>query len=210
MRATSLAPFISFALLAPLVGALRIQVLKLAVTNPTSEARSGEDIVVPAVDLRHVAPDFRSGAFIVTTSDASTIEEDANTLQTIELPSQADDLDGDGKFDELAFQIDLNPKQTRIVTIAFGDQATIARLRGQYPQRTYARFSKRYEGLGWESEQVAFRIYFDKRNAIDLYGKRRPGLYLDLFSTPEYIYHLESPYGRDIFDVGDSIGLAGC
>jgi unsaturated chondroitin disaccharide hydrolase len=207
MRATSLAPLLSFALFAPLVGAPRIQVLKLAVTNPTNESRPAEDIVVAAADIRRAAPDFRSGAFIVTTSDASTLEEDAKILQTVELPSQADDLDNDGKFDELAFQIDLKPKQTRIVSISLGDQATIARLRGQYPQRANMKFSKRYEGLGWESELVAFRIYLDKRNAIDLFGKRRPGLYLDLFSTPEYIYHMESPYGRDIYDVGDSIGI---
>jgi len=198
---------LSLALFAPLSGASRIQVLKLSLTNSTNELRPAEDIVVAASDIRRVAPDFRSGAFIVTASEASTLEEDARILQTVELPSQADDLDNDGKFDELAFQIDLQPRQTRIVTLSFGDQAAIARLRSQYPQRANMKFSKRFEGLGWESERVAFRIYLDKRNTIDLYGKRRPGLYLDLFSTPESIYHLESPYGRDIYDVGDSIGI---
>ena len=64
------------------------------------------------------------------------------------------------------------------------------------------KFATRYEGLGWESEEIAWRIYFDKRNAIDIYGKRRPGLYLDLFAAPEYVYHLEGPMGRDIFKVG--------
>jgi unsaturated chondroitin disaccharide hydrolase len=207
MKAMSLAALLSLVLFAPLVCGERIQVLKLSVTNSTSEPRPDEDIVVAAADIRRAAPDFHSGAFIVTTSDAFTLEEDAKILQTVELPSQADDLDNDGKFDELAFQIDLKPRQTRIVSISFGDQAAIARLRGQYPPRANIKFSKRYEGLGWESEQVAFRIYLDKRNAIDLFGKRRPGLCLDLFSTPEYIYHLESPYGRDIYDVGDSIGI---
>ncbi|MBZ5625735.1 MAG: glycoside hydrolase family 88 protein [Acidobacteriia bacterium] len=115
--------------------------------------------------------------------------------------------DGDGKYDELAFQIDLQPRQTRIVTVAYGDQATILRIRGHYPKRTDAKFATRYEGLGWESEETAWRIYFDKRNAIDLYGKRRPGLYLDLFAAPEYIYHLETPLGRDIFKVDPSLGI---
>ncbi len=67
----------------------------------------------------------------------------------------------------------------------------------------------RYEGPGWESEETAWRIYFDKRNAIDLYGKRRPGLYLDLFASPEYIYHMESPFGRDIYGIGKALGVAG-
>src|SRR5215831_596316 len=96
----------------------RIKVLKLAITNPTDQTRIAEDIVVSVADLRRLAADFKPGDVIVTTSDAATLAEDARTLQTVELPSQADDLDGDNKYDELAFQIDLKPRQTRIVTIA--------------------------------------------------------------------------------------------
>src|SRR5256885_7461761 len=184
-----------------------IKVLKLSVTNPTDTSRLHENIVVSVADLKRIAPDFRAGDVIVTTSDASTVEEDARTLQTIELPSQADDLDGDNKYDELAFQIDLKPRQTRIVTIAYGDTATIQRLRSDYPKRTAAKFTMKFDGLGWESEATAWRIYFDKRNAIDVWGKRRPGLYLEMFGAPEYVYHWESPLGRDIYRIGDAIGI---
>ncbi|MCM3903937.1 MAG: DUF4861 domain-containing protein [Pyrinomonadaceae bacterium] len=185
----------------------RIKVIKLSITNPTANARSAENVVVNVAELRRIAPDFKPAAVIVTTSDAATIEEDTRTLQTTELPSQADDLDGDLKVDELAFQISLKPKQTRIVTIAYGDPATIARLRSSYPKRTHARFTIRYEGMGWESDITAWRLYFDKRNAIDLYGKRRPGLYLELFGAPEYDYHEESPFGRDIYKIGNALGI---
>ncbi|HJZ82885.1 MAG TPA: DUF4861 family protein, partial [Pyrinomonadaceae bacterium] len=185
----------------------RIKVLKLAVTNRTNETRLAEDIVVAVADLKRIAPDFKAGDTIVTTSDATTLEEDARTLQTIELPSQADDLDGDNKYDELAFQIDLKPKQTRIVTIAFGDTATIQRLRSDYPKRTAAKFTMKFDGLAWESEATAWRVYFDKRNAIDIWGKRRPGLYLEMFGAPEYVYNTESPLGRDIYRIGDAIGI---
>src|SRR5215471_14807337 len=185
----------------------RIKVLKLSVTNPTNETRAAEDIVVSVSDLTRIAPDFQAGDAIVTTSDASTLEEDARTLQTIELPSQADDLDSDNKYDELAFQIDLKPKQTRIVNIAYGDTATMQRLRSNYPKRTAAKFTMKFDGLGWESEADAWRVYFDKRNAIDFWGKRRPGLYLEVFGAPEYVYHWESPLGRDIYRVGDAIGI---
>jgi unsaturated chondroitin disaccharide hydrolase len=189
-----------------LSAAPRIKVIKLAVTNPVNQPRPGEDIVLRLADLARIAPDFK-GPVIVTTSEAATLEEDAHILETTELPSQMDDLNGDGKTDELAFQIDLKPKQTRIVTVAYGDQPAIARLRGIYPQRTSAQFARRYEGIGWESETTAWRICFDERNAIDLYGKRRPGLYLDLFRSPDYVFHLESPYGRDIYDVGKAVGI---
>ncbi len=191
----------------PVWAAPRIKVLKLSITNPTDELRLHENIVLSVAELRRIAPDFKAGDAIVTTSEAATLEEDARTLQTIELPSQADDLDGDNKYDELAFQIDLKPKQTRIVTVAYGDTATIQRLRSDYPRRTAAKFTMKFDGLGWESEVNAWRIYFDKRNAIDFYGKRRPGLYLEMFGAPEYVYHWESPLGRDIYRVGDAIGI---
>lgn len=189
--------------------ASHIQVLKLAVTNPSSQDRVAQNVVVPVSAIQAMAKDFRAGNAIVTTSDAATLDQDAATLQTVELASQADDLDGDGKWDELAFQIDLKAGQTRIVTIAYGDAPAIQRLRSVYPQRTDARFATHYEGPGWESEETAWRIYFDKRNAIDLFGKRRPGLYLGLFAAPEYIYHQESPFGRDIYGIGKAIGVAG-
>jgi unsaturated chondroitin disaccharide hydrolase len=191
----------------PLLSAPRIKVLKIAVTNPNELERAHENIVVNVADLKRIAPDFRAADVIVTTSDASTLEEDARTLQTTELPSQADDLDGDNKYDELVFQIELKPKQTRIVTIAYGDTATIQRLRSDYPKRTAAKFTMNFEGLAWESEASAWRIYCDKRNAIDLFAKRRPGLYLETFGAPEYGYHFESPLGRDIYRIGEAIGI---
>ena len=192
---------------APVWAAPRVKVLKLSVANPTNETRLHENIVVSVAELKRIAPDFKAGDAIVTASDAVSLEEDARILQTVELPSQADDLDGDNKYDELAFQIDLKPKQTRIVTIAYGDTATMQRLRSDYLKRTAAKFTMKFDGLAWESELDAWRIYFDKRNAIDFYGKRRPGLYLEMFGAPEYVYHWESPLGRDIYRIGDAIGI---
>jgi len=191
----------------PVWSAPRVKVLKLAITNPTEQERAHDNIVVSVADLKKIAPDFKAGDVIVTTSDAATLEEDARTVQVTELPSQADDLDGDNKYDELVFQIGLKPKQTRIVTIAYGDPATMQRLRSDYPKRTAAKFTMKFDGLAWESETSAWRIYFDKRNAIDFYGKRRPGLYLEMFGAPEYVYHWESPLGRDIYRIGDAIGI---
>src|SRR5258707_182129 len=161
-----LASFLIASATVSIAAATRIKVLKVSVTNPTNEARLDEDVVLSVAELKRVAPDFKAGDAIVTTSDAAALEEDARTLQTAELPSQADDLDGDNKYDELAFQIDLKPKQTLIVTIAYGEAATIQRLRSEYPKRTGAKFTMKFDGLGWESEANAWRIYFDKRNAL--------------------------------------------
>ena len=187
----------------------RVKAIKLAVTNPAGARRTAEDVVVPVSALRRIAPDFSAAGLIVTSSGARTLEEDSRTLETVEVPSQADDLDGDGKADEIAFQIDLEAHQTRIVTLAYGEQPLMLRIRSKYPQRTNAKFAKRYEGPGWESEETAWRVYFDARNAIDLFGKRRPGLDLDLFASPEYVYHMESGQGRDIYGIGKALGVGG-
>src|ERR1700692_282203 len=81
-------------------GAPQIKNIKIAISNPSDHARTAADIIVPIVQIRKVAPDFTPGAMIVTASDASTLEQDASALQTQELPSQADDLDGDGEAHE--------------------------------------------------------------------------------------------------------------
>jgi unsaturated chondroitin disaccharide hydrolase len=61
--------------------------------------------------------------------------------------------------------------------------------------------------MGWESKRDSFRLYFDKRNAIDLYGKPRPSLQLNRYATPGYVYHNYSPDGRDIYLVADALGI---
>ncbi len=116
--------------------------IKVAVTNLTDENRPAEDVVLSVPKLKKIAPDFYAGSQIVTASDASTIAEDAAVLHPTELPSQVDDLDGDFQPDELAFQIDLKPHQTRIVTITWGAVDRIFRLRGDYEKQTNAIFTE--------------------------------------------------------------------
>jgi unsaturated chondroitin disaccharide hydrolase len=185
----------------------RIKILKIAVTNPSPVAREAEPIVVAVAELKKIAPDFAPVPIVVTHTAASTIEEDAAVLQATEVPSQVDDVDGNGTPDEIAFQLPLGPNETRMVSISYGDAGTVWRLRGEYPARTHARFAAKYEGPGWESELTAWRLYFDKRNAIDLFGKRRTGLHLDTFATPGYDYHAEIAIGRDIYKNGDALGI---
>jgi len=189
------------------LGRRNIKSIKVAIANPSPDARPNADVVISVAEIREIAPDFTPGSAIVTATDAATLEDDLATLQSKELPSQVDDLDADGKADELAFQIHLSPHQTRVVTISYGTPDRIWRLRNDYVPDTNALFSRKIEGLGWESDRVAFRIYFDPRNAIDIYGKRQSTLQLAMYASPDYAYHEESPLGRDILKVGESIGI---
>jgi hypothetical protein len=184
-----------------------LKCVKLLVTNPSDEDRPSENIVISIAGIKTIAPDFYAGSQIVTATDGSTITEDATQLKATELPSQIDDIDGDRQPDELAFQIDLKPRQSRIVTVTWGPPDRIFRLRGDYEPQTNALFSKKIDGMGWESKRDSFRLYFDSRNATDLYGKARPSLQLQRFAVPGYIYHNYSPDGRDIYLVADALGI---
>src|SRR5260370_10435257 len=209
MRNFIVAAFLGFGLLFTTTAraAPRLAGIKIAVTNPSGDVRHAEPVVISIAELRKIAPDLHAGSLIVTVTHTSSLQQDAATLQATEIPSQVDDLDDDGKADELAFQLDLQPHETCIVTITNGEGNRILKIRGDYPARTHTMFAKRIQGLGWEADKNAWRIYFDPRNAIDLYGKRRSILLLKRFATAESDYHDESPDGRDTYDIGSAIGI---
>ncbi|SHI58568.1 DUF4861 family protein [Pseudozobellia thermophila] len=66
----------------------------------------------------------------------------------------------------------------------------------------------RYEGPGWESNKVGYRIYFDWRNAIDIFGKKVDTMVLSKVGQDNYdSYHEDSPWGMDILKAGSSLGI---
>lgn len=70
----------------------------------------------------------------------------------------------------------------------------------------------KYEGPGWESEKVAYRFYFDWRNATDIFGKKTNELVMNDVGkydiTPDdEEYHKMHDWGMDIFKVGNTLGL---
>ncbi len=66
----------------------------------------------------------------------------------------------------------------------------------------------RYEGPGWESSKVGYRLYFDWRNAIDIFGKKVDTMVLSKVGQDNYdSYHEEAPWGQDILKAGKSLGI---
>jgi len=61
------------------------------------------------------------------------------------------------------------------------------------------------EGPMWENENVAFRLYFDERNGIDIFGKRTEEMVLDSVGIDEN-YHELQRWGMDVLKVGNSLG----
>ncbi len=187
------------------------QQLTVTVNNTWKEAKADEPVVINLHDL-NMAFDTRS---------AIVMEGDT------EIPSQIDDLNGDGKADELAFLLDMPGKSKRTVKITLSATPSDKK----YPARVHAQMmlsdkKKKYpliqsltvpgesdvynclhhHGPAFESELVAYRIYFDKRQTVDIYGKHRKGFELAetlFYPTDE---HKAKGYGDDILWVGSTCG----
>lgn len=68
----------------------------------------------------------------------------------------------------------------------------------------------RYEGPGWENNQIGYRIYLDWRNAIDIFGKKVDSLVLPYVGQDGFdSYHESAPWGQDILKAGKSMGIGG-
>ncbi|MDR3194556.1 MAG: DUF4861 domain-containing protein [Tannerella sp.] len=152
------------------------------------------------------------------------------------VPSQADDLDGDGRWDELAFVYTLKAGQTKDLKVAWVN-------RDSYPvfkERTSVRYGKmtspgkivpltadvhgkydlprgkgypyQMDGVAWENDKMGFRHYYDGRNCRDVFGKRVPDMVLDTVGIqasghPGDTYHVLADWGRDIMSAANSFGL---
>ncbi|MEO8236529.1 MAG: DUF4861 family protein [Flavobacterium sp.] len=154
------------------------------------------------------------------------------------IPAQVNDLDGDGKWDELFFVTNFSAKEKKTATLKWSNTDP------KFTIKTSVRFGKREakdlpvqpateevlmanqvhkklgfqkyqtDGPTWENDKVGFRHYLDGRNSKDVFGKKTPGI------TPENVginsngavednYHQMYDWGRDIFPVGNSAGLGG-
>jgi len=76
------------------------------------------------------------------------------------------------------------------------------------PKHTDHSYDIRYEGPGWESDKIAYRLYLDWRNAVDIFGKKvntmvLPQVGVDGFDS----YHVLADWGADILKVGNALGV---
>lgn len=155
------------------------------------------------------------------------------TIGGKEIPSQLDDIDNDGTLDELAFTTDIAPKTTITANVELYDSGEPR----SYPAKTHAQMILRnskvkiknkhdiflkeltvegksnpfaivhHHGPAFESELVAYRLYFDYRQTMDLYGKYKQQLEIadtQFYPDPEQI---ANGYGDDVLWVGNTFGL---
>ena len=69
-------------------------------------------------------------------------------------------------------------------------------------------FDIQFEGPGWESDKIGFRLYLDWRNATDIFGKKTDTLVLHNVGLDGFdSYHEMQDWGVDVLKVGSSLGI---
>lgn len=69
-------------------------------------------------------------------------------------------------------------------------------------------FDIQFEGPGWESDKIGYRLYLDWRNATDIFGKVTDTLVLHNVGLDGFdSYHEMCDWGVDVLKVGSSLGI---
>jgi hypothetical protein len=148
------------------------------------------------------------------------------------IPSQVDDINGDGNWDEVVLLLNFAANESKKINVGFigkekypeFEKRTNLRLGIHQEDGTYMEVDNYFalnhkeefkiiaqgEGVNWENDKIAFRNYFDCRNIKDLFAKRKPGLIIDKIHTPEMgSYHNLADWGMDVLHCGSSLGSGG-
>jgi len=195
---------------------------KFTITNSSGVSRKEDPIVVTKEAL---------SAFVEIPDSKKAI---VLTMNGKEISSQLDDINGDGQWDELAFEADIERNSKVEVKVKWID----AEKAPVYLKKTQAWFGiaenrdgkykpvttenrkdwwtpqqqpplYQMEGPGWENDKVGFRNYFDSRNGMDIFGKTTSKLVMDSVDGSYRDYHKMCPWGMDILKVGASLGAGG-
>ena len=191
------------------------QTLSVSVSNPSTSVRSDEPIAIPLTGYG----DIRSALV---------------TVDGQEIPCQLDDLDQNDTFDELCFLADLKGKETKTYEIKLfnegeprpyparvfaemlirNDKVKEKNKHNNFIESITARGDcdnsyniQHHHGVDFESELNGIRIYFDKRQTLDLYGKFQKRLELEatqFYTQPD---QKAEGYGDDVLWVGNTFGL---
>jgi pectinesterase len=191
--------------------------LRIEVRNPSEAARGPEPVVVSWREVLDLLPGAAQGALQVRDERGEPVRH------------QLDDLNLDGTPDELVFMAGLSAREVRVFALnaaaplanvvePFRTDAQIwKRIEGvlqgvdddNLPGDRRDRTAYRFDGVGWESDSVAYRLYLDGRNAVDVQGKRRPGLYWKWIGSSGVDYQLDADWGTDVLHVGAALGVGG-
>jgi hypothetical protein len=175
----------------------------VSVRNPLALARTSETITLAAADVLKALPvdDVRK----VHVRDAAGRE----------VLVQAVDVNDDGKVEELIFQTDIGPKETKRFELVAGERVVYKR----DDFKVYGRFVReRRDDFAWENDRVAHRMYGTAletwaqepltSSAVDVWTKRVPRLIVNEWYMVDD-YHRDGETGGDFYSAGKSRGCGG-
>ncbi|MBQ8711830.1 MAG: DUF4861 domain-containing protein [Prevotella sp.] len=185
------------------------------VENPSKNARQDEPVVISLAKYGPV-----SSALV--------------TANGQEVPCQLDDLDLDEQMDELCFLADLKGKEKKAYSVTLyadgeprhysarvytemvirNDKVKEKNKHDNFVSSLTARGDcansynlLHHHGVDFESELNGIRIYFDKRQTLDLYGKFQKRLELKETQFYTSAEQKKQGYGDDVLWVGNTFGL---
>ena len=207
--------FIPIALMVLSSAAFAQQTITVCVSNPSMTARTDEPVVISLAPFGDIC-----SALI--------------TAEGQEIPCQLDDLDQNDTYDELCCLTDLKGKETKNYEVKLfndgeprpyparvfaemlirNDKVKEKNKHNNFIESITARGDcansyniQHHHGVDFESELNGIRIYFDKRQTLDLYGKFQKRLELEatqFYTQPD---QKTEGYGDDVLWVGNTFGL---
>jgi hypothetical protein len=139
----------------------------------------------------------------------------ADSASGKELVTQVFDADGDDSMDQLLFQVDLGPRETRRLVLTVGER----RFAKPAEFKAYGRFVReRFDDFAWENDRVAHRMYgkaletWQKEpltsSTVDVWCKRTRRLIVnDWYMVDDY--HRDTGEGADFYSAGKTRGCGG-
>ncbi len=174
--------------------------LELEISNPAAHA-------VETLAVIPVQPAAQIAAKLPGTLSIVVLPNPAGSKYPFTIvPSQADDIDGDGSADEFVFPVHLNAGETRTAHVYY---STTLRDTIVYPKKVHAQHSYGYNHntVALESELIGYRTYGGFFLDIQARAAEQPGLSNSLVA---YLgAKRPSMAGRDIIHIGDTLGLGG-
>ncbi|MGA2483173.1 MAG: DUF4861 family protein [Candidatus Acidiferrales bacterium] len=176
----------------------------VTVRNPIDVARPSETVVLRAADLRR----------LLTVDDIRRVHV-YDQLSGQDLLTQAVDTNDDGVFEELIFQADFAPKETRKFVLVVGER----HIPRPEDFKAYGRFvQERRDDFAWENDRIAHRMYGAAletwaqepltSSAVDVWTKRVPRLVVNNWYMVDD-YHQDHGEGGDFYSAGTTRGCGG-
>ena len=169
--------------------------IDIVLSNPLNIYRAKEPITISTQLIINKYPDFNKNFF--------RIKHKSKGFEPLDIPAQIRTIPGSKEFEEIVFQVNLKPKEEKVIELWYNPEGTGL---PEYPAKTQSieKYGPDSSNITWENELIAYRSY---NGIVDFFGKSYPHLRLHKLKFGSY--HHERLWGVDPFIVGKKSGLGG-